>query len=124
MDIDNLSDLIDQAEEGFQIQCRDKTGKVNLFAKSSCGDTFLHVAVGRGNESEISFLVKKGLDIDAQGDYLETPLFSAAAQGQVEMVRVLLKLGANPKICDNRGDLPQDVFYRATGVSKLPTEGK
>jgi len=105
----NLTDLIDQAEEGYQIQCRDESGKLNLSAKSYCDDTLLHVAVGRENESEVRYLVEQGLDIDAQGDYLETPLFSAAASGQVEMVRLLLKPGANSKLCDHRGDLPKDI---------------
>jgi len=109
----NLSDLLDQAEEGYQIQCRDESGKLNLFAKSSCGDTLLHVAVGRKNECEVRYLVEQGLDIDAQGDFCETALFSAADSGQVEMVRLLLKLGANSKLRNNLGELPKDALFEA-----------
>ena len=70
----DLSDLLRQAEEGYGIPCHDERGGVDIWARSSCGDTLLHVAVGRQSIDEIRYLVEQGLDIDAKGDYLETLL--------------------------------------------------
>ena len=108
----DLADLLRQAEEGYWIPCRDECGGVDIFARSSCGDTLLHVAVGRQNIDEIRYLVEQGLDINAKGDYLETPLYSACASGRVAVVGLLLKLGADPTIPDRRGDLPKDALFR------------
>lgn len=79
MEID-LNGLLKQAEEGYLIKVR-HGGKLNIFARSSSGDTLLHAAVGRSNLSEIVYLLDNGLDIDSQGDYMETPLHVAAIGG-------------------------------------------
>ncbi len=98
----DLSHLLRQAEEGYSIDCRH--GKiVDLNARSSCGDTLLHVAVSRRSFDEVKFLVDSGLDINAQGDFFETPLHLASILNDPEMVKLLLDLGADPSIPDHLG---------------------
>jgi len=123
----DLSGLLDQAEEGYMIPCRkeeldeDWDGEVDdrevdLFAKSSCGDTLMHVAVGRGRIDEVRYLIAQGLDVNARGDFLATPLSLAASFGNLGMIGLLLKAGADAGIPDHRGTLPQELlFLRISG---------
>ncbi len=108
----NLTGLLDQAEEGYSIKCRGKFFGVNLNAKNSCNDTLLHVAVGRRNEDEIRFLIAKGLDINACGDYNTTPLALAASFGSIDIIRLLMQLGADPDIKDCYGNSTKDLLWR------------
>jgi ankyrin repeat protein len=101
-----ITELLDQAEQGYFIPCRKKNRAIDLFAKSFCGDTLLHVAVGRSNADEIKYLLKKGLDINARGDFRETPLFCAARSKADAIVDLLLSEGADPSIRSYWGDLP------------------
>ncbi len=107
----DLSDLLDQAENGYQIPCQKENGDIDLFAKSYSGDTLLHVAVVRKCLKEIRFLVEEGLDIDARGDFWETPLYVAVSTGDIALIAILLKLGADPKIPNHLGVLPGDLFF-------------
>ena len=109
-----LKDLLELAEEGFDIPCSiGGSSKVDLFARSSVGDSLLHVAVSRGCAKEVEFLLDAGLDINALGDYCETPLFSASVLANIELVLLLLRKGADPEIADNTGVLPKDALFRA-----------
>ncbi len=103
----NIQKLLDHAEEGYQIPWRKKDGGIDLFAKSFCGDTLLHVAVGRGNLKEVKYLLEQGLDINARGDLCETPLFLAASSGNDSIVNLLLRSGADSSIPDHLGTLPK-----------------
>jgi ankyrin repeat protein len=108
----NLSKLLKHAEASFGICCRGASGEIDLFSKSSCGDTLIHVAAMRGNFRELTYLIDVGLSLNDRGDFLETPLFQAAAMGQVAMVGFLLKHGADPTIPDHRGVLPEQALLR------------
>lgn len=109
MDIDRL---LDHAEESWLIECRDVSGNADLFATNTVGDTLLHVVVGVEGLSlqermvTIRFLVDQGLDVNARGDYMTTPLFLAAQLGNLDLVRLLLELGADSQIPDHRGEYP------------------
>ena len=116
----DIEDLTRQAEEGYSIPCRSGRKKVDVFARSSCGDTFLHVAVARQNIKEITYLIELGLDINMRGDYLATPLYQACASGDVAIAGLLLKYGADPSIPDHRGDLPRDALFRKIEALPLP----
>ena len=108
----DLEALFDHAEEGYLISCRRDDGTIDIRAQAGNGDTLLHVAVGRRDFEAIRYFLEAGLDIDAEGDYHETPLYSAAASGDVGLVGFLLRLGADPSLPDHRGDLPADVLFR------------
>ena len=58
-----LSNLLDHAEEAFQIPCWNETGDPNYLAKNTSGDNLLHAAVGQKLPESVRFLVKQGLDI-------------------------------------------------------------
>lgn len=113
----DISELLDYAEDGYRIHCRGKNGSIDLFARSECMDTLLHVAASRMNFQEVKFLIEKGLDINARGDYCETPLFAAAASGQIAMVAFLLKEGADESIPDHRGNLAQQALFKKLSKS-------
>ena len=106
METIDLTELLEQAEECFQIQCFKDSEDIDFFAKSYCGETLLHVAAIREKANEIKLLIKKGLDINARGDFLETPLFLVASLKKNETVSLLLKLRADSTIPNHLGELP------------------
>ncbi len=109
----DLSELIEHASEvGYAIPCIKDDGSVDLLAKSYCGDTLLHVAVGQEKPDAVKYLVNAGLDINARGDFFETPLYKASVSGQVIMIELLLKLGADPNIPNHLGELPSEAHFR------------
>jgi ankyrin repeat protein len=112
MQNDNLTELLVQAKEGYSIPCFNEDGSIDLFAKSNCNDTLLHVAVGLSDISAIRYLVTEGLDLDSRGDYCETPYYLAAVSGKVDIMDVLRELGADASIPDHRGDTPEDALCR------------
>jgi hypothetical protein len=116
----DITSILDQAEEGYLIPCRSEDGTIDLFARSTCGDTLLHVAVGQCDLAAIRYLLEAGLDINTRGDYLATPLFQASLGGNIAMVGILLQLGADPEIPDHRGWMPSDLLLR--GIKRMPYE--
>jgi ankyrin repeat protein len=80
-------------------------------AKAEGGYTPLHVASGLRNTSMVSFLLSKGADPNAV-DKHGTPLTAAVLQGHLEIVRLLLKAGANPDIPGELGR-PIDMIHWA-----------
>jgi ankyrin repeat protein len=115
-----LRKLLRQAEEGYMIPIRRDDGTIDLMARSSNGDTLLHVAVGQRDFLAIEYLLKAGLDINAKGDFHATPLYEAAAHGDIGLVGLLLKLGADPNIPDHLGTLPHDILFWK--IERLPAD--
>jgi ankyrin repeat protein len=69
----------------------------NPFVRSSWnGDTLLHVIAIWGDVESAKLLLDAGVEIDAVGEDDFTPLHEAIAQEHVEMVKLLLSLGADP----------------------------
>jgi len=108
----HLHQLLDQAEDGYLIPCRNEEGDVDLFARATSGDTLLHVAVGRHRADEVKYLIDQGLDINARGDFFGTPLHLAASSGDLAMIGMLMMLGADKDIPDHLGTLPLEEFSR------------
>lgn len=64
--------------------------------------SLLHYAA-EANELEIAkYLVESGIEVDVLDDDGETPLFSAAASGEADVLRYLLSKGANPNAKGSR----------------------
>ena len=58
------------------------------------------------------FLNTPGIEVDARNNFGRTPLHVAASVGNWQVVRLLLKAGANPKVTDQRGFTPGGVAYK------------
>jgi len=73
-------------------------GKADPMAESNAGFTPLHLAAAFGQEAAVQLLIDKGtpVDIGMGIGVRTTPLNLAAEAGIVAMVKMLLKLGADP----------------------------
>ncbi|KAI9924857.1 hypothetical protein MW887_006714 [Aspergillus wentii] len=80
-----------------------RTGGSDLNAR---GDTVLHWAAMTGAETELRIILDGSAELDInQTNYeTETPLFQAARSGHINIVQLLLSLGANPSICSGNGE--------------------
>lgn len=63
----------------------------------------IHLASKIEDASFIKLLIDRGADIDAQDSNRWTPLMIAAMQGNIEVVKVLTREGANKGIEDIEG---------------------
>jgi ankyrin repeat protein len=70
------------------------------------GDSALHAAAFSGARNAADFLLNRGLAIDLTGANARTPLMAAVLGKQTEMVRWLLRQGANPRLKDKDGYAP------------------
>jgi ankyrin repeat protein len=71
---------------------------INVMARSSEGNTPLHVAAGAGDVNVIDLLLEHGADIDAENTLRNTPLLMAVKAGHVVAVKHLLEKGADWKV--------------------------
>lgn len=68
------------------------------------GITLLHWAAINNRKEMVSYLIKKGGDVNAVGGELKsTPMHWATRQGHIGIVVLLLQHGANPEILDGEG---------------------
>lgn len=71
---------------------------VDVMARSSDGDTPLHIAALRGDCRGIRMLLGAGAEVDALGDMGCTPLYFAVMEGNIDAARLLLSAGADSTI--------------------------
>ena len=108
----------------------DKSAKLD--AKDESGRSALMYASSGPHAETVDLFLKKGAEVDVQGT-LEgfTALMTAAAEGQMEVVRLLLRHGADPALKDVDGDMAES-FARQNGHSAVvdllksppPSEGE
>lgn len=69
------------------------------------GWSAVHFAAHRGNIEGLRALHRHGVDLDLRnpGNRGETPLMIAACYGQLDAVRLLIELGADPRATDREG---------------------
>ena len=80
--------------------------QVNLDAGEGAA---LFFAVMRGQLRMVEDLVSRKAHIDNRGPLNLTPLMVAASSGHIEIVRVLLKAGADPTLIDNQSQSAADM---------------
>ena len=102
--------------------------KKMLFALLLCGLAFPVTAMNRKmlNDAlisamdwewwdEIKILIDQGADINIQDPWGDTPLHRAAYFGNIEMVQLLLKKGANKHLKNKKGRTPANLAAEAIG---------
>ena len=67
------------------------------------GDTPLHIVAIWGDVESAEILIQEGAEIDARGEDNFTPLHNAVEQNKIELVKLLLKYGANRFLCSSDG---------------------
>ena len=74
-------------------------------ARSDSGSTALHVASYCGRAEAMRELLKRpDVDINAQDDNGDTPLFDTCSQGRLMAATILIGAGANLALVNNAGD--------------------
>lgn len=97
------------------------TSKVDNFnqqVSSDCNYLYsaLHRAVDKKDERIISYLLDKGLGLEARDKNGRTPIFTALASRNVQMINFLLKKGANIDATEEDGLTPLHVCSLAGEV--------
>ncbi len=76
-----------------------------MHTQNCVGDTPLHIAAIKGDETIVRRLLSAGADPNRKGEHGFTPLHEAIQQGHIGVVELLLKSGADSQI---RNDWGQD----------------
>ena len=72
-------------------------------------NTNLHRSVMKNNIKFVEYFIKKGLDVNKQNKYGDTPLHFAFKIGNYDIIHLLLDNGANIKIKNRKGITPYDI---------------
>lgn len=91
-------------EANVDLKLRNKSDQ-----QGSPGQTALHCAAWWGRHAIAKQLIEAGADVNALDDRGSTPLHEAVSMSNADLVRLLLKSGANPDIRDAAGKLPREV---------------
>ena len=62
------------------------------------GNTLLMLAAYNGHSATVRLLHSKGADVNRLNDRGQSPLAGAIFKGEVEVVRTLVELGADPRV--------------------------
>ena len=77
-------------------------------AQTSEGDSALLLAVMQGDLGMVELLLSgasgQEVNLDVQDEYGKTPLMHAASGGNKDIAALLLRMGADPMVCDKDGD--------------------
>jgi ankyrin repeat protein len=79
------------------------SGGFAMDSTDPAGDSALHAAAAAGARDSADFLLTRGLSLDRPGASNRTPLMAAVVADQTEMVRWLLRQGADPRLKDADG---------------------
>lgn len=83
----------------------------NLHQKNKGGDTPLHVAAHRGNFMLVLAMIDNlKVPIDIRGWREATPLYMAAWGGQPDIIKLLMKFGADPRARTEFGETWKDIW--------------
>ncbi|KAJ9608512.1 hypothetical protein H2200_007500 [Cladophialophora chaetospira] len=81
----------------------------DLNMPDNAGNTPLQIAALQGYVDIVEFLLENGCDVDTRNIDKDTALIDAVENGHVEVVRLLLSHGANPRLGNAKGDEPYEL---------------
>jgi hypothetical protein len=82
------------------------SGKFPVDTRDPVGDSALHAAAAGGAQASADYLLTQGLSVDLRGGMARTSLMAAVLADQTQMVRWLLRQGADPRLKDKEGFRP------------------
>ncbi|RAQ50781.1 ankyrin repeat protein [Aspergillus flavus] len=81
----------------------------DLNVADNAGNTPLQIASLEGCAPIVKFLLDSGCEIDTKNIDKDTPLIDAVENGHLDVVKLLLAAGANPRLVNAEGDEPYDL---------------
>lgn len=75
----------------------------NVQVTGERGSTLLHYMANCGYAAPFAVLVELNLEVNRQNDDGRTPLYFATNQKKHHFMKLLLRVGADPKLCDHNG---------------------
>ena len=81
----------------------------DLNVPDNAGNSPLQIAALEGFVDIVRFLLEKGAQVDSRNIDKETPLIDAVENGHLEVVKLLLDFGANPRLGNAKGDEPYEL---------------
>ncbi|KAL2424678.1 hypothetical protein ABEF91_001090 [Exophiala dermatitidis] len=81
----------------------------DLNQADNAGNTPLQIAALEGFTDIVKFLLENKCEVNTRNIDKETPLIDAVENGHVEVVRLLLQHGANPRLGNAKGDEPYEL---------------
>ncbi|MCI6508582.1 MAG: ankyrin repeat domain-containing protein [Bacilli bacterium] len=93
------------------------SGVINLLSKAGvnpniCDDNYntpLHFAILKNSYYAVHELLKiKGIDVDSPSEFEQTPLHKAVILGNLDIIKLLIKYGADPELVDEKNQSPLD----------------
>jgi hypothetical protein len=92
-----------------QVKIRFEERPEDLNIPDNAGNTPLQIAALEGSAEIVKFLVEAGCEIDTKNIDKDTPLIDAIDNAHLEVVKILLDGGANPRLPNAQGDEPYDL---------------
>ena len=102
------SPLVNSAYFGHAKTVRLLLGKIPKLGKQD-GEELLLLTSGLGHAGVVTALLDYGVDVNGRGKKSRTALMAAAFFDQAEIIRLLLKRGANPAVQDEDGESASSV---------------
>ncbi|KAI5924010.1 ankyrin repeat-containing domain protein [Camillea tinctor] len=96
--------------------------EAKVYARIEAFTAALNYAAMTGNQTAVSFLVTKKVDLDARNTRERTPLFEAAWIGCVKIVKILIQKGANVEAIATGGWRPLHAAYDNAAITRLLLE--
>ncbi|KAL2848121.1 hypothetical protein BJY01DRAFT_212312 [Aspergillus pseudoustus] len=81
----------------------------DLNVADNAGNTPLQIASLEGCAPIVKYLIAAGCEIETCNIDKDTPLIDAAENGHLDVVRLLLEAGANPRVVNSQGNEPSDL---------------
>lgn len=85
--------------------------------RDSEGNSLLHYAAASQNSDMINLLLKKGLDLEARNSRKATPICIAAKEGNLTVLKIFEKTGADLSVLSNHGE---NLLITAAGNNPNP----